>query len=503
MCWLVALLGSGCVACGGSSQGETGPIPRGLERYYTQRLDWRACGPNECAFLSVPLDYRNPEGTTARLALLRRRATRPEQRIGSLVVNPGGPGGSGIGLAAYLADRLAPTVLGQRFDLVGFDPRGVGTSQPAVHCFGTGENDAERLAVEVDNSPAGVVRQQERTRRYADACRQRSGSMLLANVGTRDVARDLDVLRSALGDRYLTYYGYSYGTQIAYTYAERFPRNVRAMVLDGPVDPAMSRDEWAIARAAAFQNAFNTFAAWCAGRDCPLGTDPGQATTRYRNIVLALIGRPVGVSDGRKLSYTDSVTATIAALYEPQKWEPLRRGLLQLASGQPPDSLMQLADGFLGRAFDGYDNNRDVLTAVGCVDDDAARASDPATLRTLSARKLAAAPFEDPGTGPDPAESACAMWPVPPTGHPHQPQVVGAPTMLVIAVTGDPATPFQGGLDLARDLRARLITVEGTQHTAGLRGVACVDRPIHAYLTELALPPDGARCSVPPDSLAH
>src|SRR5699024_9302326 len=186
----------------------------------------------QCARLTVPLDYDKPRGETIELGLLRHRASGDSsERIGSLVVNPGGPGASGMASAASLGDSVRDTELEKRFDLVGFDPRGVGASEPRVHCLSDGERDAESADDgETDGTPEGVKEQQQRAREFAEKCAERTkyGERMLANLGTRDVVRDMDVLRSVLGDEKLSYLGYSYGTRLGYSYAEKFPQNVRA-----------------------------------------------------------------------------------------------------------------------------------------------------------------------------------------------------------------------------------------------------------------------------------
>ncbi|HEY8374389.1 MAG TPA: alpha/beta fold hydrolase, partial [Pseudonocardiaceae bacterium] len=224
-------------------RGPAGAVPAGLERFYGQTLAWGSCesyattGEDlaafrgeglQCARVEVPLDYADPGGRTISLGLLRRPAGDPERRIGVLLINPGGPGASGMSAAANLASAVAGNELGQRFDLVGFDPRGIGASQPQVRCLTDEERDAERLDLDVDTSPEGVAQTEAETQDYVAKCVERTGADVLANLGTRDVARDLDVLRSVLGDEKLTYLGYSYGTRLGTTYAEMFPDNVRA-----------------------------------------------------------------------------------------------------------------------------------------------------------------------------------------------------------------------------------------------------------------------------------
>lgn len=483
-----------------------GPVPTDdLQKFYAQKLEWGPCesfAPSlddresfadpkfDCTYLQVPLDYAQPNGKTAQIAVLRQKASSPNQRIGSLVINPGGPGASGTEAATGVGKQIANGQLGQRFDLIGFDPRGVGASKPAIQCFAPPERDADRLDTDVD--PA---RLEQKAKDFDAKCEQRSGRDLLANAGTADVVKDMDILRSALGDAKLSYLGYSYGTRLGYSYAEAFPQNVRALVLDGALDPDQNLIDRSVAQAAGFQQAFNAFSAACTAQPrCPLGSDPNAATANFKKLVLPLIEHPVPLADGRKLSYNDAMTGTIQALYSQQLWQPLQRGLQELENGQGR-ILMLLADLYQGRQRDGtYQYTLDAFTTIGCVDDKPV--TDPAVLLEADKRARAAAPFRDDGRGPNPARDACAFWPVPNTSEPHLPTVTGLPQVMVISVTGDPATPYQAGVNLAKALGARLLTVQGNQHTVALQGTQCVDDIVTRYFTDLALPPDGARCAV-------
>jgi pimeloyl-ACP methyl ester carboxylesterase len=310
----------------------------------------------------------------------------------------------------------------------------------------------------------------------------------------------MDVLRSALGDTKLTYLGYSYGTRLGYTYAEAFPGNVRALVLDGALDPNQDPVDESVAQAGAFQRAFEVFADWCAQQpSCPLGADAGDpkvATANYRKLVLPLLRKPVALRDGRKLAYGDAQTAVIKAMYQRDLWTPLRQGLEELVGGKG-ETLMRLADAYYQRSGHGqYSNLQDALRAVRCVDDQAV--TDPAVALEESRRTLAVAPFEDDGQGPSAARDACAFWPVPPTSRAHQPSVAGLPPVVVVSTTGDPATPYQAGVELAKALHGRLLSVQGNQHGASLSGNQCVDGAVTSYLTDLVLPPDGIHCTLDP-----
>jgi pimeloyl-ACP methyl ester carboxylesterase len=492
-----------------AQHGPVGVVTPGLERFYGQSLSWTGCSsfattPRDkktyadpglqCAYLTVPLDYANPNGRVIKIGMLRRPASDPAHRIGSLAINPGGPGGSGMSTAASLVDGIANNDIGRRFDFVGFDPRGVGASEPQVVCRTPAERDAERLMnLNVDTSPAGVERTENQEKADDQGCVDRTGKDVLANIGTREVVRDMDVMRSALGDEKLTYLGYSYGTRIGASYAEAFPKNVRAMILDGAVDPAQDPVAQLIDQGRGFQKAFDTFAAWCAPRpDCGLGQNKDQAVGRFQSLTRPLINRPAAVADGRKLSYSDATIGTVQALYLSDLWPTLNRGLLELAQGQG-DTLMRLADIYYGRSEDGtYSTEMDVFQSVLCVDNPPIK--DRNVARDVDAQYRKVAPFLDTGQPPSSALDNCAFWPVPPTGGPHVPQTPGLPTVMVISTTQDPATPYQAGVNLAKDINARLLTYEGTQHTAFLQGDICVDRAGISYLADLKLPAEGTRC---------
>lgn len=490
---IAAALAAGCsapVAGNPVAAPEAGPT-------IGQPVAWQRCDDADlprgaqCGSLIVPLDYARPAEATVTLALVRFPATGA--RIGSLVVNPGGPGESGVGLAADLVDAL-PKPVRERFDLVGFDPRGVGASTPAVVCNSDADNDALRADPQVDYSPAGVAHIEQTEKQFIQRCLDKTGRDLLANVGTVDVARDLDRLRAALGDDKLTYLGYSYGTLIGSAYAEAYPDKVRALILDGVVDPEQDPVQSDIDQSRAFQQAFDDYAADCAkDRDCPLGADPAKAVAAFQDLINPLVRRPARTDDPRGLGYSDAVTGTISALYSPEAWGELTDGLSELKKGRG-DTLLGLADDYWGRDSKGhYNNSDDAMTAINCVD--APAVTDRGKVADADRRTREVAPFMSygPFTGQAPLDT-CAFWPVPPTSGPHQVSAPGLPAVLVVSTTDDPATPYQAGVNLAKDLGARLLTYDGTQHTVVFEGDECVDRFAAAYLVDLTLPPEGARC---------
>jgi len=445
----------------------------------------------QCGRIAVPIDYHEPDGDVANLAMIRFPATG--QKIGSLVVNPGGPGESGLDAAISMVDLL-PAPVRQHFDFVGFDPRGVASSTPALWCNSDADNDRLRADNVVDYTPEGVEHIERETKAFVQRCVDKMGNEFLANLGTINVAKDLDAIRAALGDDKLTYLGYSYGTRIGAAYAEAFPQHVRAMILDGAVDPNADPIQADLDQAAAFQKAFDDFAADCAKSfDCPLGTNPAKAVAVYRSLVDPLVDKPAKTKDPRGLSYSDAIIGTIMTLYSPSLWRHLTDGLVELKQGRG-DTLLVLADMYMRRDQQGrYSNATDARVAVNCVDQPPI--TDRAKVIEEDRRMRELAPFMNHGefTGNAPMPT-CAFWPVPATSEPHTVAVSGLPPTLVVSTTHDPATPFQAGVDLARQLGGALLTFEGTQHTVVFQGNACVDNYATDYLVNLALPPRGATC---------
>lgn len=464
---------------------------------------WGSCGQfatdtpgvptAQCTTVPVPVDYDNPGAGQARLAVIRVPATG--QRIGSLLVNPGGPGGSAVDMVANMAADLDGTPIRRNFDLVGFDPRGVGHSTPALRCRSDAEFDAYRREPMVDYSAAGVTHIEQLYQQLAQQCMSRMGPGFLANAGTASVARDMDMVRQTLGDDQINYLGYSYGTELGTAYLEKFGSHVRAMVLDGAIDPTVGPVDQNVAQMAGFQTAFNDYAADCArSAGCPLGTDPAQFVNRYHALVDPLVTKPGRTSDPRGLSYADATTGTINALYTPAHWKYLTSGLLGLQRGTDAGDLLLLADDYEGRDRGGhYTNDQDAFNAIRCVDAPAPK--DQASWVSADQRIRQAAPFLSYGqfTGNAPRD-LCALWPVPATSTPHIPAPAAPGKVVVVSTTHDPATPYQAGVNLARELGGPLITYDGTQHTAVFNGDQCVDAAVMRYLVAGTLPPPAYRC---------
>lgn len=446
----------------------------------------------ECGTLPVPQDWAAPEeGETLELALVRVRAGGGEQeRLGSLVINPGGPGASGVDAAAYLSLRPLvgglPDEVTDRFDVVGFDPRGVARSSP-VDCLTDTQLDESFGA---DPDPAAdaefdqaVAAAQERV----DSCDAAHGDTL-GHYSTRQTAHDLDAIRAALGDEQLTYLGYSYGTLLGAVYAHLYPEHVRAMVLDGAVDPA-GGEAGSGGQAAGFERAFDNFAAWCAqspGR-CPLGDDARAAVT---DAIAQARQAPVPGPDGRDATAGWVFWAVVSALYVEDLWPQLATAIDDLSQGDPT-GVFTLADLYSGRDSEGsYPNMFDANKAINCADNDSEQTVDQVRDLQQEWREqypLFGAPLAVMGLD-------CVLWPTDPDPYPYGP-AEGSPPIVVIGTTGDPATPYESTPRLAELLGTGVVvTYEGEGHTVYPQS-GCINDAVNGYLVELAAPEDGLTCS--------
>ncbi|MGE2736971.1 alpha/beta hydrolase [Mycolicibacterium vaccae] len=492
-------------ACGTNT--PTTSVPSGLDQFHTQQIAWGSCGSYattsietavfdrvptaQCGRLVVPLDYREPQGDTVRLAVMRVPAGGAA--LGSLVLNPGGPGGSGLFAAAATALSLPGSRLTDRFDLVGFDTRGVGASEPAVDCYTDGE--ADRGEAVLTTQGTTVQWTEDDTRVVFERCASGSGGVdVLAGLGTRNTARDMDVLRAVLGDERLTFLGQSYGTRLGTVYAEQFPRNVRAMVLDGAIDPGRRTVERRVDAFAGFQRSFEQMAAYCATLpDCPLGADPAEATDRFHDIVRPLYDSAIPALHS-ELGFDEAVGGVISGLYTEAAWPRVIAGIAQVQRQGRGDELRQLGYDFALRDAEGnWTNFTEALHATNCMDEERLSERDGNTLR---ARIFDVAPFMDPGVVLTGARDGCEHWPAEPTlGFPYGADIEGLPPTLVVSITGDPTTPHAGGIRLAQTLGSALLTVEGESHTIVTAGTnECVNDIAADYLIDLAVPDEGATC---------
>jgi pimeloyl-ACP methyl ester carboxylesterase len=453
-------------------------------------LRWTACsGGVECTRLKVPLDDTVSGGPTISLAIARVRARDPEHRIGSLLVNPGGPGASGI---QYLRDSFTtlPGTIRDRFDIVSFDPRGTGASAP-VECTPnldslynlefTPRDDAARQAL-----AAGV-------RAFIAKCQAKAGAEL-SYVSTERAARDMDRIRTALGDPRLTYLGYSYGTYLGSLYADRYPTHVRAMVLDGAVDSALDAAAQQIQQAQGFEHSLDLFLQSCA-TDTTCSFHRGGNTAAAYDALRARVGaNPIPAltaGTGRALNGTEFDIGVTFLLYSGrQAWPDLGQFLDDADSGDGSELLAQ-ADTSNMRNPDGtYDTLQDAFLAISCLD--GPDVGGLAGLRAIEEQAAQVAPRL--GRSVINNSLACALWPVPVQTAP-LPHAVGAPPAVVVGNTDDPATPLAWATGLSHELQsAVLLTVRSAQHTAYASGNSCVDTAINRYLIDLRPPAAGTRC---------
>ena len=469
------------------------PVAAELARFYDQQPDWQPCRDGfECASVTVPLDYADATGETIELALLKVPATDSARRVGSLFVNPGGPGASGLDYAAA-ADVIVSPAVRAVYDVVGFDPRGVGRSTP-VECIS--DADLDRSFVEGDptpDTPAEVDALLASSEEFRAGCQSKSGD-LLPHVGTVDVARDLDVLRAVVGDDTLTYLGKSYGTSIGAEYARQFPATAGRLVLDGAVDPQLSDEDVLLGQAGGFELALSRFVDDCLAQGCSLGGTQQQVLDAVSSIIEATDDSPLPTSS-RPLSQTLAVYGIIGPLYWPaSQGYPLLEEALEQALAGDGTALLALADLYLQRSPDGtFPNNQwDVFTPVSCLD----RPGDstPADVEALLPEFTSVSPRfgESLAWG----LTACTDWPIPSDGLPAPVPAPEAPPVLVVGTTGDPATPYEWAVSLAEQMESGvLLTYEGTPHTAYRKGNECVDSAVDDFFVDGTVPQDGLQCS--------
>ncbi|MFI9236498.1 alpha/beta hydrolase [Streptomyces sp. NPDC053079] len=466
-----------------------------------QKLDWKTCpAPSrgedsgagrppgdewECATLRAPLDYAHPDGDSIGIAMIRAKATDPAHRIGSLIFNFGGPGGSGITTLPAFADDYR--TLRTRYDLVSFDPRGVGRSS-GVTCLGDKELDAYYAA---DATPATKEEEKAlvgRVEQYAAGCGKNSGK-ILPHVGTTNAARDMDLMRQVLGDAKLHYFGVSYGTELGGVYAHLFPKNVGRALLDAVVDPSSDPVQSALAQASGFQLALGNYMAACVktSDNCPTEQQIGDLLNRLQK-------NPVPGGGGRDLTQSLATSGIAQSLYSRDFWDYLTEGVEDAENGDGK-ILLALGDSMNGRAQDGkYSSLQASLNAITCAD---------------FAQRYTAAEIE--GKVPEFRRASsvfgefmawsllqCTGWPA--KGEWQTPDVSakGSAPVLVVGNTGDPATPYEGAHKMAQELGPGVgveMTYRGEGHGAYDSGNACVKSAVDAYLLEGTVPDAHKICS--------
>ena len=552
--------GTGLSAAAGGSATVPGPIPSGLESFYRQAVNWYPCAATDgvekasektaqasasttdakasaqatatpsadgatgatgtagsseeetdtatfsCAVITVPLDYANPKGETISIAVKKRAATGGHAQ-GALFINPGGPGDSGVSFAERASNAFSPDLL-EAYDIIGFDPRGVGSST-AITCSSDDDSSSSPAEPSATGTPsagstpsAGTASGGESYEEWAESTRQsfqelskQCGSntepaALLDHVDTVSAARDLDILRALAGQEKLNYLGFSYGTYLASVYAETFPGNTGRIVLDGAIDPSLSLAEQGLGQAKGFEQALRTYVDYCqSSSGCPLsgGTDAG--VQQIRDLITSANSTPLATGDPKRtVTGSDIVTALSEYLYTTeQNWEPLNKTLDQAINHRDGSAFAASEE----QDSSSKDDGGGAFQAVTCLDYPVE--GDTTTWAAQYEQAKREAPiFADSAVGMD---LVCSVWGHNGTRKPAQIHARGAAPILVVGTTGDPATPYAWSKSLAEQLDSgQLLTWEGNGHTAYGGDASCVNDAVDAYLISGTMPKKGLTC---------
>ena len=464
--------------------------PAGLDSFYAQEVVWEPCENGfQCAKVTVPVDYAKPDGDTIQLAALRAPSTG--NKSGSLLVNPGGPGGSGYDFVKDAAGTHFSESVRANYDLVGFDPRGVKRSSP-VTCMTDAERDAARAKIYDYQTDAGLAAVLADNKAIAAQCAAQTGPVL-GHIDTVSAAKDLDILRAVVNDTKLNYLGYSYGTFLGSTYASLFPDNVGRMVLDGALDPSISNEELTSGQAVAFEKAIRAYVADCLQQDgCPLSGGVDSGVRQIRGLINSVQDTPRLAKDGRTVNGTMFVSGLITPLYNDQSWPALTQALEAAALGDV-NLMLRLADLGADRGANGKytSNSTFAFSAINCLD--YPMVSDPAAMRAEEQRLRQASPtlgyfFAYGGTN-------CVDWPYDSVRTPAPVEYTGDSPIVVIGTTGDPATPVEWAASLRKQLgNASLMTWQGEGHTAYGRANSCLEDAVDSYLVDGKVPADNTVC---------
>ncbi|WP_348786739.1 alpha/beta hydrolase [Leifsonia sp. NPDC080035] len=495
---VIALTLTGCVTwflpptTSNTSTPAAENVAADLKPFYQQRLTWTGCASGkQCATAKAPLDWKNPGAGEIELALIRQTAKGTKQ--GSLLVNPGGPGGSGYDFVKDSVDYATDDALQSHFDVVGFDPRGVGHST-AVKCYDAAQMDDYLYGITpgVRGSDQWISENTTVAKDFGDACSAKTGS-LLEHVDTVSAARDLDLLRAVLGDTKLNYLGYSYGTYLGAVYADLFPGKTGRLVLDGALDPAASNFDVTKVQAEGFESALRAYLKDClAQKDCPFSGTVDDGMKTISQLLASVEQSPIRNSDGRELGANTLVTAIIYPLYDATAWSYLSSMFAQVMKGNA-SAAFTLADGYNSRNSDGTysDNSTEAFMAINCLD--YRYDADPATMRAQAKDLAAAAPIIGPYMAY--GDIGCANWPYTSTVERGPIAAKGSAPILVVGTTNDPATPYVWAKNLASELEnGHLLTYKGEGHTAYNKSNSCVNDTVDAFLVDGKLPADGKTC---------
>ncbi|MGB3827409.1 MAG: alpha/beta hydrolase [Ornithinimicrobium sp.] len=486
--------GSTATGDGAPQTGEAtsaGDAPEGLGEFYDQQIDWSECEGGECGRLTVPIDYADPQGGSIELALIRVPAATQGDRQGSLLVNPGGPGASGVEYARLGSLIVSPAVADQ-YDIVGFDPRGVAESAP-VMCFDDDQMDEWLGADPSPDTPAEEKASEELGQEFAQACEE-AAPELLGHVSTIEAARDMDVLRAVLGEPELDYLGASYGTFLGATYAELFPDKVGRLVLDGAIAPELTGLELGLGQAAGFEQATRSYVQDCIDQgECPLGDDVDAGMERITQFLNEVDQTPLKVSGDADTQLTEgwALLGIIVAMYDEAAWSVLTQSLERAFDGDGT-MLQFLANLYADRDSEGNytGNGNQAIYAVNCLDRPMVDSGE-SDEEILAKFEEAAPTFGRYLAG----DGACEFWPEQASETLDNYDAAGSAPILVIGTTGDPATPYEWATMLADTLdNGVLLSYDGEGHTAYGRSNNCIDDTVDAYLLEGTVPQDGKEC---------
>lgn len=489
---LVAFL-VGILSLSGCASVEATPVATSVSSYYGQKLSWTSCGTKlKCSTVRVPIDYAHPSAGSIKIAINWLASTGAAD-LGWLLENPGGPGGSGIDFVASGGAQVASVELRKRYNVVGFDPRGVQRSAP-IKCFNS--KDTDHLLYD-DFGPSGSAEELANTRaemkKFIAACQKNSGK-IFGFVDTVSAAKDIDVIRSALGAKKLNYLGFSYGTFLGTTYAALFPKNVGRMVLDGAMDPSVSDEQQSLNQLKAFNQALRNYLADCLSKSsCVFSGSVDSAMLRISDFFKSLETKPIKTEGSRMLNADSAITGLIMTLYSNDYWQYLDQAFQGAFKGDGT-TFMRLADFYNDRNPDGTyaSNTFEANIAVSCLDSRAD--SSPAAMAKQNAKALAISSFL--GRYWLNGAVGCEQWPYPLAKKPASYSAKGSAPILVIGTTGDPATPYWQSQNLANKILANghLVTFNGEGHTAYGRSNSCVVKAVDGYLIKGIVPSSDPNC---------
>jgi pimeloyl-ACP methyl ester carboxylesterase len=466
-------------------------IPVTMKDYQNQELSWSSCfGDYSCANLLVPIDYKKLSKGRFSIKVLKFSARKQGEKIGSLVINPGGPGASGVNYA-YNADYVFSPEILDKYDIIGFDPRGVGLSAP-IRCLTDAELDESYAANSNPTSPSelqGLVRE---VRDYVAKCETRNTNIL--NYSTADAARDMDLLRSALREEKLNYLGVSYGTYLGTLYAKFFPDKVGRMVLDGAIDPNATSTEQNLTQAIGFDTALRSFIEDCYKQeDCPLASPASKAISEIISLFSDSADSPLTSSSDRPVTESLVVLGTASALYDSNAgWPRLREAIREAQTGVGT-KFLALADDYTQRQRDGsYDSNEsDAAFVIDCLDWNERRTT---TQIQSDAETFS---IQAPVFGPYLAYAglSCQFFPAL-RATSEKITAIDTTPILIVGTTRDPATPYEWAKALNKTIKnSQLISLDGDGHTGYGHGSACVDSAVDLFFLRGKLPKKDLYCT--------